>query len=37
LYEDEMKKIEEEIMPFGFINNGIDDDIIIDQDGTLWQ
>jgi len=36
LYEDEMKKIEEEIMPFGFINDGLNDDIIIDKDGTIW-
>lgn len=36
LYEQEMKNLEEDIMPFGFINNGIDDDIIIDKDGTMW-
>ena len=36
LYEQEMKQIEEDIMPFGFINDGLGDDPMIEGDGTVW-
>ena len=36
LYETEMKNIEEDIMPFGFIQNGIDEQYEVDNEGNIW-
>ena len=36
LYETEMKIIEEDIMPFGFIQDGIDEKYEVDNEGNIW-
>ena len=36
LYETEMKNIEEDIMPFGFIQDGIDEKYEVDNEGNIW-
>lgn len=36
LYETEMKNIEEDIMPFGFIQDGIDEQYEVDNEGNIW-
>ena len=38
LYEDKMKQIEDEMTPFGFINDGliVEPTSYVDDDGTLW-
>ena len=36
LFEDKMKQIEEDVLPFGFLSDGSDDDYFIDDDGTKW-
>ena len=37
LYEEKMEQLEQEMTPFGFIDNGIDDEYEVDKDGTVWQ
>jgi hypothetical protein len=37
LYEARIKMIEEEITPFGFINNGEDNEIFKDNSGQVWE
>ena len=37
LYEQEMKNIEEDIIPFGFIDDGLQsEDVEIDSEGNVW-
>jgi len=36
LYGDKIKQMEEELTPFGFINDGSDQDVEIDSEGTVW-
>ena len=36
LYENEMKSIEEDIMPFGFIQDGSDGEFEVDTEGNMW-
>ena len=36
LFEDKMKQIEEDMLPFGFIDIGDSEDTFIDGDGTIW-
>ncbi|AOV60476.1 terminase large subunit [Synechococcus phage S-CAM9] len=37
LYEDQRDQIEQDMAPFGFISDGLDDDAVTDQDGTIWR
>ena len=37
LYEDQRDQIEQDMSPFGFISDGLEDDLIQDGDGTLWK
>ena len=37
LYEDQRDQIEQDMAPFGFISDGLDDEIIRGDDGTLWK
>ena len=37
LYETRIKMIEEEITPFGFINNGEEENQLVDVSGQVWQ
>ena len=36
LYEDQMKNLEEEMTPFGFVDDGIDPNSFTDGSGTAW-
>ena len=36
IYEEQKEQIEQDMAPFGFISDGLDDDIITDSDGTQW-
>ncbi|MBC8442923.1 MAG: terminase [Proteobacteria bacterium] len=36
MYKEKLDQIEEEMTPFGFIDNGMGDDYEVDSDGTLW-
>jgi len=37
LYEDQKDQIEQDMAPFGFISDGLDDELIQGDDGTLWK
>lgn len=37
IYEEHIKHIEEELIPFGFFSDGIDDRKFIDSDGQIWE
>ena len=37
LYQEQINRLEEELLPFGFIEDGIDDEVKeIDRDGSIW-
>ena len=36
LYEEQKNQIEQDMAPFGFMNNGFDDDTFVDKDGDRW-
>jgi hypothetical protein len=36
LYREKIEKMEEDLMPFGFIDTG-PSDTIVDDDGTVWK
>ena len=37
IYEEQRNQIEQDMAPFGFIDDGMGDDTFIDGDGTLWE
>ncbi|CAR63310.1 DNA terminase packaging enzyme large subunit [Synechococcus phage S-RSM4] len=37
IYEEQRNQIEQDMAPFGFIDDGLGDDTFIDADGTLWE
>ena len=36
LYEDQKNQIEQDMAPFGFINDGMGDDQFVDESGDRW-
>ena len=36
LYEDQRDQIEQDMAPFGFISDGLDDNSFVDDEGTRW-
>jgi len=36
LYEEQKNQIEQDMAPFGFMNNGLDDETFVDKDGDRW-
>ena len=36
LYEEQKNQIEQDMSPFGFISDGMDDDSFVDEDGDRW-
>jgi len=36
MYQEKLDQLESEMTPFGFINDGIEDDYEIDAEGTIW-
>jgi hypothetical protein len=37
IYEEQRNQIEQDMAPFGFIDDGLGDDTYIDADGSLWE
>ena len=37
MYKDQMKSMEEDMLPFGIIDDGRSDDTFTDNEGTTWQ
>ena len=37
IYEEQRNQIEQDMAPFGFIDDGLGDDTFIDADGNLWE
>ena len=37
LYEEQRNQIEQDMAPFGFINDGLDSESFVDKDGDLWK
>ena len=36
LYEEQKNQIEQDMAPFGFLSDGLDDDVEVDADGDTW-
>ena len=36
IYEEQKNAIEQDMAPFGFIDDGLEDDRIVDSDGSIW-
>jgi|TARA_B100001094_G_scaffold288011_1_gene303938 hypothetical protein len=36
LYEEQKNQIEQDMAPFGFLNDGLDDEIFVDSEGDTW-
>ena len=36
MYEDQKNQIDQDMAPFGFIDNGIDEDVQVDNEGSVW-
>ena len=36
MYEEQKNQIEQDMAPFGFVNDGLDEGSFIDKDGELW-
>ena len=36
IYEERMRHLEENMLPFGFISNGVGGESFVDADGDLW-
>jgi hypothetical protein len=37
LYADKMKEIEQDLVPFGIISDGMEEETFVEGDGTLWR
>ena len=37
IYEEQKNQIEQDMAPFGFMSDGLDDDSFVDNDGDLWK
>ena len=37
IYDERMKHLEEDMLPFGFISSGLDDESFVDDSGDLWR
>ena len=36
IYEEQRNQIEQDMAPFGFIDDGLEDEAIVDQEGNIW-
>ena len=36
IYEEQKNQIEQDMAPFGFIDDGLEDETIVDNDGNIW-
>ena len=37
IYEEQKNQIEQDMAPFGFMSDGMDDNSFVDADGDLWK
>ena len=37
IYDEQRNQIDQDMAPFGFIDDGLGDDTFVDEDGTVWQ
>ena len=37
LYEEQKNQIEQDMAPFGFIMDGLDEDTFVDEEGDVWK
>ena len=37
IYEDQRDNIEQDMAPFGFITDGLDEDVVVDAQGERWE
>ena len=37
IYDDQRESIEQDMSPFGFIDDGMDDEYVADAQGDLWK
>ena len=37
VYEEQKNQIEQDMAPFGFMSDGMDDNSFVDADGDLWK
>jgi hypothetical protein len=37
MYSEQQNAIEQDMAPFGFVNDGLEEDTIIDDKGEVWQ
>jgi hypothetical protein len=37
IYDEQKNQIEQDMAPFGFIDNGLDEEVIIDAEGEVWR
>lgn len=37
MYHEKMKEIDESFLPFGFIEDGLEPETIVDDEGTRWK
>ena len=37
IYEEQKNQIEQDMAPFGFMSDGLDDDSFVDKDGDIWK
>ena len=37
IYEEQKNQIEQDMAPFGFMSDGLDDNSFVDSDGDLWK
>ena len=36
IYEEQKNQIEQDMAPFGFIVDGLDEETVVDEQGTIW-
>ena len=36
IYEEQKNQIEQDMAPFGFIDDGLEDEAIVDTEGNVW-
>nr|BAR29476.1 terminase large subunit [uncultured Mediterranean phage uvMED]BAR29512.1 terminase large subunit [uncultured Mediterranean phage uvMED] len=37
IYDERSNEIEQDMAPFGFVDNGLDSDTVVDEDGNVWE
>ena len=37
IYDERSNEIEQDMAPFGFVDNGLDNDTVVDEEGNVWE